>query len=70
MLKYYTEIILYGSEVKPYKLPSFLTMRIFALEFIRQSINVDEVHFIPRKKNNFKPKKKVGPFSVYSRSTL
>jgi len=43
-------------------------MRIFALEFIRKNLNVDEFHFIPRKKK--KPKKEVGPFIVYRRSTL
>jgi hypothetical protein len=35
MFKDYTEIRLYGSEVRPFKFTSFLTMRIFSLEFIR-----------------------------------
>jgi hypothetical protein len=71
LFKEHTEIRMYGAEVKPFKLPSFLTMRIFSLEFIRQSLNVDEVHFIPRrKKTNFKPKREIGPFIVHSRSTL
>ena len=51
LFKYYTEIRMYGAELKPFKLPSFLTVRVFALEFIRQSFNVDEVHFITQKKD-------------------
>jgi hypothetical protein len=59
---------MYGAEVKAFKLPSFLTMIIFSLEFVRQSLNVDEVHFIPRrKKNNFKPKRDIGTCIVHSR---
>jgi len=70
MFKDYTEIRLYGSEFKPFKLPIFPTIRIFSLEFIRKSLNVDEVHFIPRKKKtNFKPKKEVGNFILYNRSS-
>jgi hypothetical protein len=41
------------------------------LEFIRQSLDVDDIHFIPRRKRtNFKPKREVGPFIVVNRSTL
>ena len=62
---------MYGSEVKPFKLPSFLTMSVFYLEFIRQSLNVDDIHFIPRRKRtNFKPKREVGPFIVVNRLAL
>jgi hypothetical protein len=62
---------MYGAKVKPFKLPIFLTMRMFSLELIRKILNVDEIHFIPRrKKTNFKPKREVGPFIVHSRSTL
>jgi len=46
----YTEIRLYGASVKPYKLPKFAPMWLFSLEFIRQSLNVDQVHFVPMKK--------------------
>jgi hypothetical protein len=52
IFKYYTEIRMYGAELKPFKFPSFLTMRIFSLEFIRKSFNVDEVHFIPKNKKD------------------
>jgi hypothetical protein len=62
---------MYGSEVKPFKLPSFLTMGGFAWEFIRQSIDVDDIHFIPRRKRtNFKTKREVVPFIVFNRSNL
>ena len=62
---------MYGSKFKPFKFPSFLTMRVFPLEFIRQSLNVDDIHFIPRRKmTNFKPKREVPPFIVVNRSTL
>ena len=51
---------MYGAKVKPFKLPSLLTMRIFSLEFLRKIINVDEVYFIPRrKKTNFNPKREI-----------
>jgi len=54
---------MYGLEFKPFKFPSFFTMTVFALEFIRQILDPDDIHFIPRKKRtNFKPKREVGPF--------
>lgn len=43
-------------------------MRIFSLEFIRQNLNVDQVHFVPMKKGYlFKFPKAVGPFIVNTR---
>jgi hypothetical protein len=67
----YTEIRVYGSELRPFLLPIFLTPRIFALEYIRQRLNSDDIHFVSRKyKANFKLKKEVGPFIVNTRSTL
>jgi hypothetical protein len=67
----YTEIRIYGSELRPFLLPIFLTPRIFALEYIRQRLNSDDIHFVSRKyKANFKLKKEVGPFIVNTRSTL
>jgi hypothetical protein len=48
-----------------------LTPKIFALEYIRQSLNLDDVHFVSRKyRASFKLKKEVGTFVVNSRSTL
>ena len=46
-------------------------MRLFAFEFIRQGLNVDEVHFIPVKKGHlFKLPKKIGSFIVNTRQAL
>lgn len=38
----YTELKIFGCEIPPYKLPKFLPMRIFALEYIKQMFNMDE----------------------------
>lgn len=48
----YTEVRVYGCELSPYKFPKFLPMRILALEYIRQMINVDEVNFVAAKKKS------------------
>ena len=59
----YTEIRVYGSEFPPYKLPKYLSMRIFALEYIRKMIDSDEVHFVSaKKKSQFRIKSQIGPF--------
>ena len=64
----YSEIRLYGAGVEPYILPNFVPMRLFALEFIRQSLNVDQVHFVPMNKGHlFKLDMSVGPFVVNMR---
>jgi hypothetical protein len=34
----------------PYRLPKYLPVRIFSLEYIRQMINSDEIHFMSLKK--------------------
>jgi hypothetical protein len=48
-----------------------LTPRIFALEYIRQRLNSDDIHFVSRKyKASFKLKKEIGPFIVNTISTL
>jgi len=40
-------------------------MRIFAFEFIKKSLNMNEIHFVFRKKNaQFKLKAQIGPFKV------
>jgi len=63
--KDYIEIRIYGSKVPPYQLLIFLPIRIFALEYIWQRINLDLVHFVPRKHEvNFKL---MGPFNVDTR---
>lgn len=53
----YTKIRIFGCKLPPYKLPKFLPMRIFSLEYIRQMINMDEIHFVAaKKKSQFKIK--------------
>lgn len=46
----YEEIRYYGDEGAPYRLPTFVPTRLFSLEFIRQSLNADQVHFFPIQK--------------------
>ena len=66
----YTEIGVYGSELAPYKLPKYLSMRIFSLEYIRQMIGVDEVHFLSaKKKSHFRIKSQIDPLICNSRAT-
>ena len=65
MYQLFIEIRLYGCELPPYQLPVFFPMCIFALEFIQKILNVDQVHFLPRRKHTlFKLKAQVGPFIV------
>jgi hypothetical protein len=48
-----------------------LTLRIFALEYIRQILDFDYTHFSSRKyKSSFKSKKEVSPFIVNTREAL
>jgi len=64
----FTEIRVYGCEFPPYKLPFFVLMRIFSLDFISQRMNIDEIHFVSRnKKAQFMLKAQVGPFIVNTR---
>ena len=66
----YIELIVYGCEFPPCKLQKFLPMRIFALEYIIQMLNADEVHFVcAKKKSQFKIKTQIGPFICNSRTT-
>jgi len=59
----YTEIRVYGCELPPYKLRKYVPMRIFSFEYIRQMINMDDLHFVSaKKKAQFKIKTQVGPF--------
>jgi hypothetical protein len=46
----HTEIKVYGCELAPYKLPKYFPMRIFSLEYIRQMINLYNIHFVSLKK--------------------
>ena len=67
----HTEIKVYGALLAPYKIPKFLTTRIFALEYLRQILNANAVNFIAsKKKAQFKLKNQIGPFIVNSRDAL
>ena len=61
----YTFIRVYGSEEKPYRLPTFLTPHIFSLEVLIQRPHYDELHFPSKKQTStFKVPITIGPFKV------
>lgn len=54
----------------PDKLPKYLPMRIFALEYVRQMLNSNEIHFIvAMKKAQFNIKTQESPFVCNTRTT-
>lgn len=62
------EIRIYGCELAPYKLPKYLPMRLFSLDYYRKIINSDEVNFVKaKKKAQLKIKDKLGIFICNSR---
>ena len=68
MYQNHTEIRIYGCELAPYKLPRYLYMRLFALEYYRQMINLDEVNFVKtKKKSKLRIKDQLGLFIYNSR---
>ena len=59
---------MYGCELPPYKFPKYVLMRIFSLEYIRQMLNMDELHFVSgKRKTQFKIKANVGSFICNTR---
>ena len=67
----YTVLRVYGFTGQPHRLPSFLTPRIFALEFMRQRLLSEEEHFGAFKKSsNIKFPLKVGSFIFKSKGAL
>jgi hypothetical protein len=59
----HTKIKVYGCDLAPYKLPKYLPIRIFSLEYIRQMINSDDIHFVSlKKKQQIIIKGKIGSF--------
>ena len=69
--KEFTVIRMYGFTGEPYRLPSFLTSRVFALEFMRQRLCAEEEHFRAFKKSSdVKFPLKVGPFIFKNKSPL
>jgi hypothetical protein len=64
----HTEIRVYGCELASYKLPKYLPMRIFSLEYIREMINSDDIHFVSlKKKQQLRIKGKIVSFIYNSR---
>jgi hypothetical protein len=65
----HTEIRIFGCELAPYKLPRYVHVRVFALEYIRQIMNSDDIHFVfLKKKQQLRIKGQIGPFICNSRS--
>jgi hypothetical protein len=59
----HTEIRVYRCELVPYKLPQYLSVRIFSLEYIRQIMNSDDIHFFSlKKKQQLRIKGQIGSF--------
>jgi hypothetical protein len=70
LYKDYIEIKVYGCELAPYKLPKYLPVKIFSLEYIRQIINSDDIHFMAlKKKQQLKIKGQIGSFICNNRGT-
>ena len=64
----HTEVRIYGCELCPFKLPKYVPMRLFALEYFRQMNNSDIIHFCnANKKAQFRIKNQLGPFICNSR---
>jgi hypothetical protein len=64
----HTEIKVYRCELAPYKLPKYLPVRLFSLEYITQMINSDDMHFVSlKKKQQLRIKGKIGSFICNSR---
>ena len=52
LYKYFSVIRVYGFRKGPYMLPSFLIPRLFALEFLRQRLFVEQEHYLKHKKGS------------------
>lgn len=60
-------IRIYGCELAPYRLPSYVPMRLFALEYFRQFGYADVLHFSSKgKKAQLKVRNQLGPF-IYNK---
>ena len=71
LYKDFTVLRVYGFTGEPYRLPAFLTPRIFALEYMRQRLHVEEEHFGAFKKSsNIKFPLKVGSFIFKNKGAL
>ena len=64
-------IRVYGFTHHPYVLLSFLTLRVFALELIKQRMTIEEEHFHSFKKySEVKFRWTVGPLTIKNKSSL
>ena len=71
LYKYFIVLRVYGFIREPYRLPAFLTPRIFALEYMRQTLHVEEEHFGAFKmSSNIKFPLKVGSFIFKNKGAL
>jgi hypothetical protein len=64
----HSENRVYGCELEPYKLPKYVPVRIFSLEYIRQIMNSDDIHSVSlKKKKQLRIKGQIGSFICNSR---
>jgi len=62
------KIRIYRYQLAPYKLPKYLPMRLFALEYYRKIMNSDEINFVSvKKKTQFRVKNQLGTFICNSK---
>lgn len=67
----YTMIRVYGYEGEPFRLPKFTSRRLFALEYLRQRLNVENDNFLKNKKaSTIKLNFTLEPFVVKSISAI
>ena len=65
--QHHTVIRIYGCELLAYRLPIYVPMGLFALEYFRQFGNADYLHFQSKnKKSQLKVRSQLGPF-LYNR---
>ena len=69
-MKEHTIIRVYGFVPEPYILPSFLTPRIFSLEFIRNKLIVENENLLSFRNASEKFPLKVDPFIIKTKSSL
>ena len=59
---------MYGCEFFPFKLPKYVPMRLFSLEYFRQIIHADLTHFCNvKKKAQLRIKNQLGPYVIHDR---
>jgi len=64
----FTEFKIYGCEFSPFKLPKYVPMQLFALEYYRKMCNANLIHFTKaNKKAQLRIKHQIGPFVCNSR---